>query len=148
VNALFDTSTRGLQGTDHERLVGIAMAAYQIENLHLALGVIEDLSKGSMPDDQRAQALVPLFQMVVDQKNNVEITYGFLKSITDLTNPDKNPNYPYYGNAFMELIDVYNRLSVNGKIESQQVIALWNNEVFRELNDKVNLIRTKIVSVE
>jgi hypothetical protein len=101
-----------------------------------------------MPDDQRAQTLAPLFQLVVDQENNVKITYGFLKSITDLTDPDKNPNYPYYANAFKELIDVYNRLSIKEKIESQQVVALWNDAVFNELNDKVNVIRNKIISVE
>jgi hypothetical protein len=143
VKTLFDKSTIGLQGTDREKLVGIAMAAYLIENLHLVLGVIESLPKDMQPDDKRTQALAPLYQMVVDQKSNVEITYGFLKSITDVTDPDKNPNYPYYGNAFKELIDVYNRLTINPE-KSNRI----SDEEIGQLNDKVNAIRNKIISIE
>jgi hypothetical protein len=143
VNTLFEKSTRGLVGTDRERLVGIAMAAYQIENLHLVLGVIESLPKDMPSNDKRAQALAPLFQIVVDQKNNIEITYGFLKSITDITDPDKNPNLPYYGNAFKELIDVYNRSSLNSPATKR-----ISDETIKELGEKVNAIRNRVVSVE
>jgi len=142
-NSLFDNSTIGLQGTDRERLVGVAMAAYQIENLHLVLGVIESLPKDMVPDDKRALALAPLYQIVMDQKSNVEITYGFLQSITDITDPDRNPNYPYYGNAFKELIDVYNRLAIN-----PQALKKISDDEIKELTNKVTVIRNKIISVE
>jgi hypothetical protein len=143
VNLLFEKSTMGLQGTDRERLVGIAMASYQIENLHLVLGVIERLPPDIAPDNERAKVLAPLYQLIADQKSNIEITYGFLKSITDITDPDKNPNYPFYGNAIKELIDVYNRLSI-----SPQSVVPLNNEAIQELDEKVSVIRNKIVSIE
>jgi hypothetical protein len=143
VTTLFDKSTTGLQGTDRERLVGIAMAAYQIENLHLILGVLESLPNDMPADDKRALALAPLYQMVIDQKSNMKITYGFLISIADVTDPDKNPNYPYYGNAFKELIDVYNQLTIN-----PAALKIISDDEIKELIAKVNTIRNKIISVE
>ncbi len=77
----------------------------------------------------------------------METIYGFLKSIADPTNPDKNPNYPYYATAFEELIGVYNRLNVEDKIANNQGIELMNDAVVQELSDKVNAIRSKIVSI-
>ncbi|HEX5169117.1 MAG TPA: hypothetical protein VFW11_08070 [Cyclobacteriaceae bacterium] len=148
LNELFEKSTINLQGTDREKLVGITMSAYQIENLHLALGVIESYPKDMLPTDTRTQILIPIFRMVLEQKQNVENIYGFLKSVTDPTNPDKNPNYAYYANAFEELIGVYNRLNVDEKIANNQGIELMNDAVVKELGEKVNAIRSKIVSVQ
>ncbi|MBL7857572.1 MAG: hypothetical protein JNM57_07775 [Cyclobacteriaceae bacterium] len=148
VDALYASSTRDLQGTEREKLVGIAMAAYQIENLHLALGVLETYPKDILPQDARIQILIPVFRMVLDQKTNVELIYGFLKSISDVTNPDQNPNYPYYASAFEELIAVYQKLDVEGKIKNNQGQELLNDAVVKELSEKVNAIRSKIVSVE
>ena len=45
VHELFQRSTFYLKGTDRENMVGIAMCAYQIENLHLALGTINSYPK-------------------------------------------------------------------------------------------------------
>jgi len=148
VDALYTKATRDLQGSDREKLVGIAMAAYQIENLHLALGVIESYPKDMLPDDARIVILVPVFRKVLEQKNSVEIIYGFLKSIADPANPEKNPNYPYYANAFEELIGVYKKLNVDEKIANNQGLELMNDEVVKELSEKVSAIRDKIVSLE
>jgi hypothetical protein len=147
VDELFERSTASLQGTDREKLVGIAMAAYQIENLHLALGTIQSYPKDMLPSDTRTQILIPVFRMVLEQKKNVETIYGFLKSVTDPTKPDQNPNYPYYATAFEELIAVYNKLNVDEKIANNQGIELMNDAVVKELSEKVDAIRSKIVSV-
>jgi hypothetical protein len=147
VNELFERSTAGLQGTERETLVGIAMSAYQIENLHLALGTIQAYPKDMLPSDARTQILIPVFRLVLEQKKNVETIYGFLKSVVDPTNPDKNPNYPYYATAFEELIAVYNKLNVDEKIANNQGIELMNDAVVQELSEKVNAIRSKIVSL-
>ena len=148
VDALYASSTKNLQGTEREKLVGIAMAAYQIENLHLALGVLETYPKDILPEDARIQILIPVFRMVLDQKANVELIYGFLKSITDVASPDQNPNYPYYASAFEELIAVYQKLNVEEKIQNNQGQELLNDAVVKELSEKVNAIRGKIVSLE
>jgi len=147
IDELFEKSTTALQGTDREKLVGIAMAAYQIENLHLALGVIESYPKDMLPDDARTQILVPAFRMVLDQKKNVETIYAFLKTTADPTNPDKNPNYAYYATAFEELIAVYGKLNWDEKLANNQAAELMNDAVVKELSEKVNAIRNKIVSI-
>ena len=148
VDELFAKSTRGLQGTEKERLVGISMAAYQIENLHIALGVLASYPKDLLPTDARIAILVPLFKMVLKQQDNVENIYNFLKSYSDPLDPDKNPNYPYYANAFEELIAVYKKLDVDTKIANNQSVDLMNDAVVKELSEKVNAIRDKIVKVE
>ena len=148
IDELFEKSTAALQGTQREKLVGIAMAAFQIETLHLAIGVIESYPKDMLPDDERTQKLIPLFNLVLDQKKNVENIYAFLKTIVDPLNPDKNPNYIYYATSFEELIGVYNKLNVDEKIANNQGIELMNDAVIEELGEKVNAIRNKIVSVD
>ncbi len=148
INELFEKSTTALQGTAREKLVGIAMAGFQIENLHLALGVIESYPKDMLPDDERTQKLIPLFKLVLAQKKNVENIYAFLKTIGDPLNPDMNPNYPYYAMAFEELISVYNKLNVDEKIANNRGIELMNDAVVNELSEKVSAIRTKIVSMD
>jgi hypothetical protein len=148
INDLFKKSTTGLQGTDREKLVGIAMAAYQIENLHLGVGIIESYPKDMLPDDARTQILVPVYRMVLSQQQNVENIYSFLKSISDPTNPEKNPNYAYYATAFEELIALYKKLDVSEKIANNQGLELMKDSVVQELSAKINAIRNKIVSPE
>jgi hypothetical protein len=146
INELFKKSTTDLKGTDREKLVGIAMAAYQIENLHLALGIIETYPKDMLPDDARTQILIPVYRLVLEQQQNVENIYSFLKAITDPLDPEKNPNYAYYATAFDELISVYKRLDVDDKIANNQGLELMNDAVVQELGSKVGAIRSKIVS--
>ena len=148
VDELYTSATKDVEGTTREKLVGIAMSTYQIENLHLALGLIKSYPKDMLPTDARTQILVPVFRFVLDQKNNVEIIYGFLKSITDPSNPEQNPNYPYYAQAFEDLISVYKKLNVDEMIANNKGIELMNDAVVAELSSKVDAIRSKIVSPE
>jgi hypothetical protein len=148
VDDLFAKTTRDVEGTSREKAVGIAMSGYQIENLHLLLGLISSYPKDMLPTDARTQVLIPAFRGVLEQKNNVEIIYGFLKSVTDPSNPDQNPNYPYYAQAFEELIGVYKRLNVDEMIANNKGIELMNDAVVAELSAKVDAIRSKIVSPE
>jgi len=147
VDELFKKSTSDLQGTDREKLVGIAMSAYQIENLHLALGVLESYPKDMLPTDARTQILIPVFRMVLGQRQNVENIYAFLKTVGDPSNPEANPNYAYYTTAFEELIAVYAKLNVDEKIANNQGLELMKDEVVQELSTKVNAIRKKVVSL-
>ncbi|HEY5919277.1 MAG TPA: hypothetical protein VIU13_17785 [Chryseolinea sp.] len=148
VDGLYASATKNVEGSTREKLVGIAMSAYQIENLHLALGLIKSYPKDMLPTDARTQILIPVFRAVLEQKNNVEIIYGFLKSISDPANPDQNPNYPYYAQAFEELIAVYKKLNVDEMIANNKGIELMNDAVVAELSSKVDAIRSKIVSPE
>jgi hypothetical protein len=148
VDELYASATKDIEGTNREKLVGIAMSAYQIENLHLALGIIKSYPKDMLPTDARTQILIPIFRFVLDQRNKVEIIYGFLKSISDPTNPEQNPNYPYYAQAFEELIGVYKKLNVDEMIANNKGIELMNDAVVAELSSKVDAIRSKIVSAE
>ena len=146
VTDLMMKSTQDLQGTDREALAGIAMSAYQIENLHLALGTILSYPKDILPEDARTVILVPLFKMVLGQRNNVVMIDEFLRTLNDPKNP--NANYAYYMNAFDELIAIYDRLNVDEKIANNQGVELMNDAVVMELNDKVNAIRNKVLSAE
>ena len=146
VTDLLKNSTSKLQGTEKEKLAGIAMAAYQIENLHLVLGTLESYPKDMLPGDARTVILVPLFKVALNQRGNVQNIYNFLKSYSDPSDPDKNPNYPYYANAFEELIAVYQKLNVEEKIATNKGLEIMNDAVVKELSEKVNAIRNKIVS--
>jgi hypothetical protein len=148
VDELYTSATKDVEGSAREKLVGIAMSTYQIENLHLALGIIKSYPKDMLPTDARTQILIPVFRAVLEQKNNVEIIYGFLKSITDPSSPEQNPNYPYYAQAFEELIGVYKKLNVDEMIANNKGIELMNDAVVAELSSKVDAIRSKIVSAE
>lgn len=148
VKELWVNSARGFEGTERERLAGIVMSAYQIENLHLLLGIIESYPKDMLPDDARTVILVPLFNTVLNQRSNIIVIYNFLKTYTDPLDPDKNPNFPYYANAFEELIAVYNRLDVEEKIVNNHIGELMNDAVVKELNEKVDAIRNKIITPE
>jgi hypothetical protein len=146
IDDLFKKSTTGLQGTDREKLVGIAMAAYQIENLHIAVGILESYPKDMLPEDARMQILIPVFRLVLEQQKNIETTYAFLKTVGDPLNPEANPNYAHYSTAFEELIAVYKRLDVAEKIANNKGAELMNDAVVQELSSKVNAIRNKVVS--
>ena len=135
-----------LNGTGREKFVGIAMAAYQIENLHLALGIIETYPKDMLPTDARTQILIPVYKMVLAQQKNVENINAFLKAIADPLAPEEKPNYAYYATAFEELIGVYKRLDVNEKIANNQGLELTKDDVIQELRSKVEAIRDKIVT--
>ncbi len=148
VNDLLLKSTLDLQGTEREKLAGIAMSAYQIENLHLALGIIESYPKDMLPEDARMVILVPLYKVVLGQRKNVVTIYNFLKSYADPLDPNKNPNYPYYAQAFEELIAAYDNLNVEEKIANNKGTELLNDATMKGLNEKVNAIRDKILSVE
>ena len=148
INELFDKSTAGFQGTEREKLVGICMAAYQIENLHIAVGILEAFPKDMLPNDARVQILIPVFRMVLNQQQNLETIYAFLKTTGDPLNPEANPNYAYYSTAFEELIAVYKKLNVNEKISNNQGHELMKDAVVQELSAKINAIRNKIVSPE
>lgn len=141
---LLAKSTQGLQGTDREKLAGVAMAAYQIENLHLGLGVIDAYPDDLLPTDARTVILIPIYKMVLGQKENIQTIYNFLKSYSNT----ENPNYQYYSTAFEELIAVYNRLNVDEKIAKNQGTELMNDAVMKELTQKVDAIRNKVTSTE
>ena len=141
---LLAKSTQSLQGTEREKLAGAAMAAYQIENLHLALGVIDAYPDDMLPSDARTVILIPIYKMVLGQKENIQTIYDFLKSYS---NPE-NPNYQYYSTAFEELIAVYNRLNVDERIAKNQGVELMNDAVMKELTQKVDAIRNKVTSAE
>ena len=141
---LLSKSTQGLQGTEREKLAGAAMAAYQIENLHLALGVIDAYPDDMLPSDARTLILIPIYKMVLGQKENIQTIYDFLKSYSS----PENPNYQYYSTAFEDLIGVYNRLNVDDKIAKNQGIELMNDAVMKELTQKVDAIRNKVTSAE
>lgn len=148
VTDLWIKSSRDFQGTERERLTGVAMSAYQIENLHLMLGIIASYPKDLLPDDDRTLILIPLFKMVLSQRSNMVLIHKFLETYSDPLDPDKNPNYPYYAQALKELIEVYNKLDVDQKIANNQGVELMNDAVVKELSEKVNAIRSKIISAE
>lgn len=145
VNDLYEKSTTGLKDASKERLLGVAMAAYQIETLHLALGVIETYPKDMLPEDSRNQILVPLFKFVLEQQKSVETIHAFLRTLGDASNPDLTPNFFYYDTAFDELIGVYKKLDVSDAIANNRGSELLNDEVVLELSQKVNAIRNKVI---
>lgn len=143
VYQLLDNATTGLQGPDREKLAGVAMAAYQIENLHLALGIIETYPKDMLPADARTQILIPVYKLVLGQQQNIETILGFLKS----TNETSNPNFAYHVNALEELIGVYKNLKVEEKIANNQGLEIMNDATVKALHEKVAAIRDKVTSV-
>jgi hypothetical protein len=142
LSQLADGSISSLKDTDRERLAGITLSAYYIENLHIALGIIETYPKDILPTDARTQILVPAFQLVLSQKERVKTIYNYLKA----TAKEDSPDYMYYKNALEELIGVYEKLNLDEKIKNNQVHELLTDEVIKELSEKVNKIRDKAVS--
>jgi hypothetical protein len=132
-----------LKDTEREHLAGITISAYYIENLHIALGIIESYPKDILPSDARTVILVPAFRLVLSQKDNVKTIYRYL----DATANKDNPNYLYYKNAMQELIATYDKLNVDDAIKNNKVHELLTDSVVKELSDKVNQIRDKVVSI-
>jgi hypothetical protein len=133
IGQLLRQSTLGLQGTDRERLAGIAMAGYQIENLHLVITTLN-----SFPDtltEQQTQTKELLLNLILDQRGKFEVVYNFVRANSDPLDPDRNPNYPFFDNALRELIGVYHGVEKA-------------NPNLKELGEKVNAIRNKVVSTE
>lgn len=133
VQHLFEQSTSKLQGTDRERLAGMAMAGYQIENLHLTLSTLQALADA--PTEEQIQIQKELLQYVVDQQGKFEVIYNFVRANSDPLDPNKNPNYPFFDNALRELIVVY-----------RNVTTMDPN--IKELREKVDVIRNKVISIE
>lgn len=133
MNQLLSESTKGLQGTVRERLAGIAMASYQLENLHLALSTLEGFP-GTMTEEQRTSKEL-LFQFVSDQRARLEIAYTFIKAHTDPLDPDQNPNYPFYDNALREVLYIYQQSSANDPKMKELLLA-------------VRVLRNKMISIE
>lgn len=135
VNELLQQSTKTLKGTDRERLAGIAMAAYQIENLHLALAALE-----SIPQDRSAEqqnVFQQLSAYVISYKTNVEVSYNFIRSYADPLDMQNNPNFPYFDNSLRELITVYRTIEENVLSDEQLV----------ELKSKVESIRSGVINM-
>lgn len=130
---LFSHTTVGLQGTIRERLAGIAMAAYQIENLHLALATLETFPPRLNEEQQKSKDL--LVQFVSDQQAKMEVVYNFIKTHSDPLDPESNPNYPFYDNALREILYVYQQ-SANGELKT------------KELQAAIDVLRSKIISIE
>jgi len=146
LSELFKQASESIQGSQKERVVGVVMAGYTMENLHLALGIIETYPKDILPDDSRTQILVPLFKMVLDQKPQVETVYTFLRTLGDPSDPERTPNFAYFDKSFSELLEVYQRLNVDEAIANNQGPALLNDAVVTELSEKVDAIRSKVVT--
>jgi len=133
INQLFKESTLGLQGTERERLAGMAMAGYQIENLHLLLSTIN-----SFPEEvsgQQRQSQEALLNYLLEQQGKFEVIYNFIRANSDPLDPERNPNYPFFDNALRELIDLFNTID---KTKPQTV----------ELGKKVDEIRNKIIAIK
>jgi len=133
VNQLFSQSTLGLQGTDRERLAGITMAGYQIENLHLALSTLESFPETLTEQQIESQHL--LLNFILEQRGKIEVIYNFVRANSDPLDPNQNPNYPFFDNALRELIGVYRNVTEN-------------DPKVMELNEKVEAIRNKLITME
>lgn len=131
VNQLFSQSTAALKGTDRERLAGIAMAGYQIENLYLTLATIESLPETLAPD--QIEVRQQLIRYIFEYQGKFEVIYQFIRVNSDPLDPDKNPHYPFFDNGLRELIDVYRNIS-------QQDPQL------AKLKEKVEVLRNGIVN--
>lgn len=127
--AMFQNSTTALKGTEKERFAAFTIAAYQIENLHLLLSIVETSAK-----DKNATQHPELYQAIIHQRESIRIMYTFLKGTADPLNPENNPNYLYYTNAFEELIKALD--------------TYRPEENTTALHEKVDAIRSKILSIQ
>jgi translation initiation factor 2 beta subunit (eIF-2beta)/eIF-5 len=130
IHQLFNQATAGLKDTDRERLAGIAMAGYQLENLHLLLSTLASLPDKLTP--QQSDIRQQILQYIFEYQGKFEVIYQFIRANSDPLDPDKNPNYPFFDNGLRELIDVFRSIS-------QQDPQLDN------LTEKVNALRNGIV---
>jgi hypothetical protein len=141
INDLWSNSLHDMEGTKHENLAGVAMAAYQIENLHIALGMLKRYFKQDSTEAKSIHA-VPLLQLVIGQRANIEIIYRFLKSLGDPLNPDRNPNFLYYSNAFEELIVHFKKLEGKTHLSEMNTVDIMD---IMQLSERIDVIRNKIV---
>jgi hypothetical protein len=146
VDSLFARSVRDRKGSQKEKLAGIAMATYQIENLHLALTSLEAFPENLTDDQQETTA--QLLTMVLRQHSNVLIIYNFFKTFSDPQDPAKNPNYPFYENSLRELIGIYQEINYVAPLDTNAVRSIMHEAALRELHEKVITIRSKIISLE
>lgn len=130
---------------DRERLAGIAMATYQIENLYLALSILESYPEN--PSELEAGTKLSLQAKVFSQRANLEIIYNFLRSITDPLDPQSNPNYPFYDAELRGLIGIYQQLDAENAGQAE-IDPLKNQKTIAELFKNIKDLRTKIVSKE
>jgi hypothetical protein len=128
---LFNNSTLRLQDTERERLAGIVIAGYQIENLHLVLSALESLPEKPNANQMRLKNY--LLDYILRQKGQWEVVFNFLQANSDPMDPDRNPNYPFFNNALRELIMVYRSISAS-------------DYHIDELKQKVSTIRNKLIS--
>ncbi len=140
LNQLMNNATALLKGTDRERIAGISMIAYQIENLHLVLATLESLPDA--PAEDQIQSEAGLIQYVLNQHGKFEITYNFIQSFTDPLDPNQNPNYPFFDNAFRELIAAYHRLPQD---DPGKLLLKKDSPILKEIHLKVNAIRSEII---
>jgi hypothetical protein len=140
MNQLMNNATALQKGTDRERVAGISMIAYQIENLHLVLASLESLPETLTKDQIQSEA--GLIQYILNQQGKFEITYNFIQSFTDPMDPNQNPNYPFFDNAFRELISAYRELPQN---EQDKLLLKRDNPLLKNIGSKVNAIRSEII---
>lgn len=146
VDSLFARSVRDRKGTPKEKLAGIAMATYQIENLHLALRTLESFPES--PSEDQQQTATQLVNMVLRQHSNVMIIYNFVRTYSDPSDPDKNPNYPFFETALRELIGTYQDINYVLPLDNTASLKVRDSAVMKKLAEKVSLIRSKIISLE
>jgi hypothetical protein len=130
-------------GTEQERLAGIVMSTYQIENLYLALSILLAYPENPSPAELQTQQV--LQTQILAQRRGIEIIYNFLRSVSDPLDPQQNPNYPFYDNALRELIGIYQSLNTEKQQETTTVISSNTKLMLIDLKDKVTEIRSKIV---
>ena len=75
-----------LKDAEKERLLGVTMAAYQIETLHLCLGIIDTYPKDVLPQDVLIQVLTPLFKLVLGQQRSIAITTADCRAVQAIMN--------------------------------------------------------------
>jgi hypothetical protein len=140
VTDLLQKSTISLRDTERERLAGIVIAAYQIENLHLILA-----SLASMPDkiSEKQQITINLLMdYIMSYRANIEVSYNFLRAMSDPLDPENNPNFPFFDNALREIIVEYEAIDQN------RINTLAAEEVkfiTAALKVKVEVVRNKII---
>jgi len=144
-NELYEKSTSGLRSASKEQLLGVTMAAYQIETLYLALAVIKAYPEDVLSEENRIQIMVPLFKMVMDQQQSIETIILFLQTLGENSDLGKSPTLLYYNEALEDLLSVYERLNTIDTTANARSSYLLNNRDINELSDLVSAIRNKIV---
>jgi hypothetical protein len=135
VNELLEQSTITLQGTDHERMAGVAIAAYQIENLYLTLAALESIPEQATEEQNKVKQ--QLIDYLISYQANIEVSYNFIHSYADPLNVSDHPNFPFFDTALHDLIVVYRTLNRDSV----------SDQTMKELKNNVETIRSKIISM-